>query len=100
MEKFFVYILHSRTLERFYIGLTSLPLEERLQNHISKKYSSLNFTQKAEDWVLFFSIPCETLSQARMIELHIKKMKSKIYIQNLMTYPSISEKLIEKYSHN
>jgi putative endonuclease len=66
--KVFFYILYSTTLDRFYTGLTSLPVEERLQNHISKKYSQLNFTQKATDWELFFSIFCETLAQARRIE--------------------------------
>jgi putative endonuclease len=100
VEIFFVYILYSRTLDRFYTGLTALPVEERLQNHIDKKYSRLNFTQKANDWVLFFSILCKSLSQARMIELHIKKMKSKVYILNLQKHPSISEKLIEKYAKN
>jgi putative endonuclease len=98
MEDFFVYILYSRTLDRFYTGLTALPVEERLQNHIDKKYSSLNFTQKANDWVFFFSILCRSISQARMIELDIKKMKSKVYILNLKKYRSISEKLIEKYA--
>ena len=100
METFFVYILHSKSLDRFYTGLTALALEERLQNHISKKYSNLNFTQKADDWELFSFIPCESLSQARLIELHIKKMKSKIYIHNLKKYPEIAENLLSKYKHN
>ncbi|WP_111319879.1 GIY-YIG nuclease family protein [Algoriphagus chordae] len=100
MEKFFVYILHSNSLNRFYTGLTSLSVLERLENHIAKKYSKFNFTQKANDWILFHSIECESLSQARMIELHIKKMKSKIYIQNLKIYPEISTKLLIKYNVN
>jgi putative endonuclease len=33
-----------------------------------------------------------------MIEQHIKKMKSKVYIQNLKRYPEILQKLINKYS--
>jgi putative endonuclease len=100
MEKSFVYILHSKTLNRFYTGLTTLNVEERLENHISKKYSKFNFTQKANDWELFYSIPCENLSQARLIELHIKKMKSKIYIQNLKIYPKITANLALKYKGN
>jgi putative endonuclease len=55
------------------------------------------FTSKANDWVLFFKIDCETKSQALGIERHIKKMKSKIYIENLSRYPEITTKLLEKY---
>ena len=95
--KFFVYILFSKNLERFYTGITSLSLEERLENHINKKYGNLNFTQKAEDWILFHFIECINISQARKIELHIKNMKSKIYIQNLIKYPVIETKLLKKF---
>ncbi len=100
MQTFFVYILHSKSLGRFYTGMTSLPVEERLQNHLSKKYGKQNFTQKADDWELFFAIPCESFSQARLVELHIKKMKSKAYIQNLGKYPELAQKLLDKYQGN
>jgi len=39
-----------------------------------------------------------TYAQARMIETHIKRMKSRKYIENLMKYPAIAEKLKEKYN--
>jgi|AntRauTorcE11897_2_1112592.scaffolds.fasta_scaffold180653_1 putative endonuclease len=93
----FVYILFSEDLDRFYTGLTTLTIDERLENHLEKKYSELNYTQKTDDWELFYAIKCEDFSQARKIELHIKRMKSKIYIQNLVKYPEITEKLLEKY---
>jgi putative endonuclease len=83
--KVFCPILYSKPLDRFYTGLTSLPLEVRIKNLISRKYRHLNFTEKANDWELFFSILCETLSQARRIEIHIKKMKSK----SLITYTKL-----------
>ena len=95
--KTFVYILFSEKLERFYTGLTNLSVDERLKNHLEKKYSESNFTQKADDWKLFYSIQCENYSQARKIELHIKRMKSKTYIRNLLQYPDITEKLLMKY---
>ena len=100
MDNFFVYILYSESLNRFYIGLTSLSVEERLENHISKKYSRLNFTQKASDWKQYHFIECDSLSQARNIELHIKRMKSAVYIQNLKKYPEIAAKLQAKYKGN
>ena len=97
MDKFFVYILYSKSLDRFYTGVTTLAIEERIQNHIKKKYGNLNFTQKAEDWELFHFIQCNDFSQARRIELHVKKMKSKIYIKNLKLYPELIAKLLEKF---
>ncbi len=93
----FVYILHSVKLNRFYTGFTTLTVEERLDNHLQKIYGKLSYTQKVNDWKLFFSIPCEDYSQARKTELHIKSMKSKVYIQNLIRHPQIIEKLLLKY---
>jgi putative endonuclease len=93
----FVYILFSEKLDRFYTGLSTLTVEERLKNHLEKRYRKLNFTQKTDDWTLFYSIKCGDYSQARKIELHIKRMNSKIYIRNLVKYPEITEKLLSKY---
>ena len=92
-----VYILYSGKLNRFYTGITTLSVEERLENHIQKKYGSGNFTQKADDWEVCWHLECETYSQARKIELHIKKMKSKVYIKNLMAYPELKDKLLSKF---
>ena len=97
MEKSSVYILYSKKLDRFYTGVTTLHVEERLENHLQKRYGKLNFTQKAGDWTLFWSLECISFKQARNIELHLKKMKSKIYIQNLAKYPEIGNKLLKKY---
>ncbi len=92
-----VYILHSTIADKFYIGSTTLSAEERLNRHLSNYYKN-SFTSKYSDWTLFFEILCHSDIQARKIEHHIKKMKSKKYIQNLLTFPEISQKLLEKYS--
>ncbi len=84
-------------MDSFYTGITTLTVEERFGNHIQKRYGKLNFTQKADDWQLFWHLECISLKQARNVELHIKKMKSKIYIQNLKKYPEIGYKLLLKY---
>ena len=97
MNRFFVYILFSEKLNRFYTGVTTIELDERLENHLLKKYNKLNFTQKAEDWIIYHFLECDNFSLARKIELHIKRMKSKIYISNLKKYPDLGLKLLEKY---
>jgi len=67
-----------------------------LEQH-RKKIFSHSFTSKYEDWELFISICNLEQKQARRIESHIKRMKSKVYLQNLRKYPEIIERLINKY---
>ncbi|MFC4873567.1 GIY-YIG nuclease family protein [Negadavirga shengliensis] len=74
-----VYILYSNKLNRFYTGVMTLSADERLEHHLEKKYGKGHYTRKADDWTLFHYIECEDFSQARKIELHIKKMKSAVY---------------------
>ncbi|MFG4000846.1 excinuclease ABC subunit C [Flavobacterium aquidurense] len=90
-----VYILHSNKLNRFYIGFTS-DFDTRIEFH--KNAQSHKFTANADDWVLFLKIICESKTQGLQIEKHIKKMKSKTYIQNLLKYPEIILKLKNKYN--
>ena len=90
-----VYILHSQTLNKFYTGYTS-DLDVRLDFH--ENAENRKFTYNASDWVLFFTISCESKRQALLIEKHIKSMKSKIYIENLIKYPEMVEKLKTKFA--
>jgi putative endonuclease len=46
---------------------------------------------------LFLKIDCDSKKQGLAIERHIKSMKSKIYIENLIKHPEIITKLLEKY---
>lgn len=91
-----VYILNSQKLNRFYIGYTT-NLDLRLDFHL-KDTQARKFTYKADDWTLFFSLACTSKKQALAIEKHIKAMKSKVYVENLVKYPEISHKLLEKLS--
>ncbi|MBS7255079.1 GIY-YIG nuclease family protein [Flavobacterium branchiicola] len=90
-----VYILHSQKLNRYYIGYTS-NFDVRLEFHRNSPPNK--FTANANDWVLFFSLSCTSKTQALSIERHIKNMKSKVYVENLLKYPEISKKLLEKYT--
>lgn len=90
-----VYILYSPSLKTYYTG-SCLDLEQRLKEHRQKIYKKA-FTSQASDWELFYAIENLDYSSARAIEKHIKRMKSKIYIQNLKKYPDITESLRSKY---
>ncbi|WP_371926079.1 GIY-YIG nuclease family protein [Flavobacterium cerinum] len=90
-----VYILYSKKLDRYYIGFTE-NLTQRLEFHLNDTQSR-KFTYKADDWKLIFTIECESKNQGLSVEKHIKSMKSKTYIQNLLQYPKMKFKLLEKH---
>ncbi|MGB5941902.1 MAG: GIY-YIG nuclease family protein, partial [Leeuwenhoekiella sp.] len=89
-----VYILFSKKLDRFYTGETA-DFNTRLKFH--REAPAHKFTAKAKDWELFLKFQCDCKPQALQIEGHIKKMKSKTYIRNLLKYPEIIDKLKNKY---
>ena len=93
------YILYSKSIDQFYIGCTSIAIGERLQRHNEGYYDS-KWTLKGVPWEVFMLIECDSMFQARSIESHIKKMKSRVYINNLKSYPEIINKLKLRYLSN
>lgn len=91
-----VYILYSKKAGKFYIGSTK-DLKARILYHNTGEFKR-SFTAKYEDWEVFFSIDNLEIHLARKIENHIKKQKSRTYLENLKAYPEISQKLVSKYS--
>ncbi len=91
------YILHSATINQYYIGITTDSVERRLLKH-NESYYGQKFTSKTSDWTIYLVIPCQCNRQMIAIEKHIKRMKSRIYIENLKKYPEIIERLKEKYA--
>jgi len=93
------YIIYSKQIDKFYIGATQEDVNSRLEKHNSSTYGN-KFTSQANDWVLFHFIECNSYAQSINIERHIKKMKSRKYLENLVMYPEISAKLFAKYKVN
>jgi putative endonuclease len=90
-----VYILFSAKLNKHYIGSCN-DLLVRLEEHKQKKFQS-SFTVNSDDWELYLSIDNLDYTQSRNIESHIKRMKSKIYIENLSKYPEMIDRLRARY---
>ncbi|WP_461632575.1 GIY-YIG nuclease family protein [Labilibaculum euxinus] len=90
-----VYILQSVAGNCYYIGYTK-DLTNRLYLHDEGTFEN-SFTSNYKDWQLFYLLECESIAQARRIEKHIKKMKSKKYVENLVLYKNIAIRLLEKY---
>ena len=81
---FFVYIIYSTSLNKFYIGYTS-DLEKRLSEHNN---CISNYTSKASDWILKYSEPFSSRGLAMKREKEIKKKKSRTYIEFLINSSS------------
>jgi putative endonuclease len=79
MPKFYVYILFSEALNKYYIG-SSRDINIRLEKHL---HSNKGFTSKAKDWVLVYSEEFKTRTEATRREQQIKKWKSRIMIEKL-----------------
>ena len=90
-----VYILFSKKLDRYYVG-SCLDFDARFEEHLGRK-NIVSFTAKAEDWILYYKIDGLQYKQARNIEAHIKRMRSRKYIEYLQLYPEIMKKLADKF---
>ncbi len=95
---FWVYILYSKSSDKYYIGQTS-DLVQRLEMHNNHLFEGA-FTSLAKDWEIFLQIPCESRNEAICIEKHIKSMKKRSYYSNLKKYPEMVDRLIEKFRGN
>ena len=74
-----VYILHSIQLNKYYVGKTSLTVEERLAYHLFKHKG---FTSKANDWIIVYTKQVDSNSEAIALEKKIKKRGAKRFIED------------------
>ena len=77
---FYVYILHSSFLNKYYIGHTS-NIEKRLRSHL---FNHSGFTSKAKDWKVVYSEEFPSKTEAQAKELQIKNWKSRVMIEKLI----------------
>ena len=81
MNMFSVYIIYSRSLDKYYIGYT-IDLEKRLTEHNT---GISVFTSKAKDWELKWTKTFESRNDAMKEEKRIKTKKSRKYIEWLIS---------------
>ncbi|WP_394354496.1 GIY-YIG nuclease family protein [Euzebyella saccharophila] len=92
----YVYVIQSEKTQGYYIGETA-NLETRLNWHNNVELN-IGVTRKSIPWRYHFTLQVPIRTIALRIEKHIKKMKSKVYLENLSKYPEISKRLLKKYS--
>jgi putative endonuclease len=80
-----VYILYSQSKDKFYVGYTQNPSERLLEHNAGATPS----TRPGIPWVMVYKEECVNKTAAIKRENAIKKMKSRKYIQNLISKKSV-----------
>ena len=78
---YYVYILYSKNLDKFYVGFTGDSLDERLRKHNSQHKG---FTGGLGDWIICYTETFELKSDANKRERQIKNWKSRKLIEKLI----------------
>ncbi|MBK6543809.1 MAG: GIY-YIG nuclease family protein [Saprospiraceae bacterium] len=76
---FYVYILFSDKLNKYYVGSTQ-NLNQRFFQH---NHGKTPFTKTGIPWVLVHSMPVENRSQAILLEVKIKKRGIERYLKDI-----------------
>ena len=90
----FLYILHSKSKDKYYIGETS-DVHFRLNLHNTHSFKN-SFTKIAEDWTIALQFECKDKDDALYLEAFIKRMKSKKFIQKIIEDQNILTDIILK----
>jgi len=81
---YYIYILHSPSADRFYIGFTSV-LEGRVDAHNHPR--NKGWTKRYQPWELVYSEQFESKKEAMAREKQIKSFKNKNYIRKITENP-------------
>ncbi len=76
---FFVYILHSKSIAKYYTGQTN-NLDNRLLEHNT---GQSKYTSRGSPWLIVYSQVVNTRSEAVILETKIKKRGAKRFINDL-----------------
>jgi putative endonuclease len=88
----FCYIIYSTIRDKYYTGETP-DVIERLIFHNNIELNT-NSTKAGIPWEVKLVIECTDRALALKVEKHIKKMKSRIFIENLIKYPELVQKIL------
>jgi putative endonuclease len=93
----YVYIIKSQKTDHYYVGETP-NVDARIDFH-NDSQKNTNSTKRGIPWELYWKLQVEDRAIAKKIEGHIKRLKSRKYIEDIRKYKDVSEKLIVKYSN-
>lgn len=90
----FLYILFSKSKDKYYVGETH-DITERLQRHNNHSYPN-SFTKIANDWEVILTFECVNKTDTLYLEGFIKRMKSSVFIEKIIQNPKILTAILSK----
>ena len=90
----YLYILFSKTLNRFYVGETP-NIDARVTLHNSH-YFKKAFTKSASDWEVVLDKRCNSKDEVLYLESFIKRMKSRKFIEKIIKDSKILDDILNK----
>ena len=83
---YYVYILYSQELDRYYVGYCGVPIADRLSKHLS---NHKGYTGRAKDWVVSYTEEYESRNLAYRRERELKSWKSRKRLEELIANNNI-----------
>jgi putative endonuclease len=90
----FVYIIYSKSVDKYYIGETH-DVEKRVNLHNQGNNKSA-FTTISDDWKVALKYDCKDRQEALFLERFSKRMKSRRFIKKVVSSPSILSDILSK----
>lgn len=92
---YYVYIIYSEKLDRYYVGTTD-NIEKRLIEHNTDFYKN-SFTSRGIPWELKLKFQSQSSEKAYKLERFIKSMKSRKFIETLIINPDILKEIESRF---
>ena len=74
--KYYVYILHSKSLGKFYTGMSQFSAKRKRQHCNGETY----WTSRTDDWIEIWKTEISTSQEARALERKIKKRGARRFL--------------------
>ena len=83
--KYYVYILYSKSLGKYYTGISKFS-SKRLRQHNSGR---TEWSSRADDWKKVFQLVCENSNTARVLEKKIKSRGARRFLEGYSSADSL-----------
>lgn len=90
---YYVYILYSAKIDRYYIGSTADPAQ-RLRDHNFHERSRM-WTRRGIPWEMKFQCKFETKAEAQRVERKLKKSKSRKVLEVIIESGNLPEWILQ-----
>jgi len=90
----YLYIIYSKITDSYYVGET-YDIDVRMIKHNTGFYKK-SYSRKAKDWQVVLTYTCENKKDAVYLERFIKRMKSRKFVEKIISNQKILKALLDK----